>query len=53
MEQKKKLKLFISYSHKDELSYIEEFKQHITPLKINGLIEDVPRPTVFLGTDLG
>ncbi|CAD7767103.1 MAG: TIR domain protein [Candidatus Argoarchaeum ethanivorans] len=43
MEQNKKLKIFISYSHKDNLPdnpYIEEFKKHITPLKDNGLIEE-------------
>ena len=41
-EQNKKLKLFISYSHKDNLSdnsYIEQFNKHIAPLKNNGLIE--------------
>ena len=43
MEQNKKLKIFISYSHQDNLfdnPYIEEFKKHITPLKDNGLIEE-------------
>lgn len=43
MEQNKKLKLFISYSHQDNLSdnpYIEQFKKHIAPLKNNGLIEE-------------
>ncbi len=43
MEESKKLKLFISYSHQDNLDsnlYVEEFKKHITPLKDNGLIED-------------
>jgi len=42
MEQNKKLKLFISYSHEDNLPdnpYIEQFKKHIAPLKSNGLIE--------------
>lgn len=41
MEQNKELKLFISYSHQDNLEptpYIEQFKKHITPLKDNGLI---------------
>lgn len=33
------LKLFISYSHKDETK-IEEFRKHLSPLKTNGLIED-------------
>jgi GTPase SAR1 family protein len=43
MEQNKKLKLFICYSHKDNLAenpYVEQFRGHITPLKENGLIED-------------
>lgn len=33
------IKLFISYSHKDE-SLIEEFRSHLTPLISNGTIED-------------
>jgi hypothetical protein len=40
MEQNKKLRLFISYSHQDNLDenpYIEQFKKHIAPLKNNGL----------------
>jgi len=43
MEQNKKLKIFISYSHQDNLSnnpYIEQFKKHIAPLNNNGLIEE-------------
>lgn len=43
IEESTKLKLFISYSHQDNLDsnpYVEEFKKHITPLKDNGLIED-------------
>lgn len=43
MEQDKKLKLFIIYSHQDNLPenpYIEQFRKHIAPLKDNGLIED-------------
>jgi len=43
MEQNQKLKLFISYSHKDNLAgnpYVDQFTRHITPLKENGLIED-------------
>lgn len=42
MEQNKKLKLFISYSHEDnisEKSYIKEFINYIAPLKNNGSIE--------------
>lgn len=43
MEQNQKLKLFVSYSHKDNLAgnpYIDQFIRHIAPLKENGLIED-------------
>jgi len=43
MDQNKKLKIFISYSHKDNNSvnpYIDQFKTHIAPLKNNGLIEE-------------
>lgn len=43
MKQNNKLKLFISYSHQDNLPrkpYIEQFKMHIVPLKENSLIED-------------
>ena len=43
MKQNEKLKLFISYSHEDNLSniaYIEQFKKHIAPLKSIGLIEE-------------
>lgn len=42
IEQNKKLKLFISYSHEDnisEKSYIKEFINFIAPLKNNGSIE--------------
>ena len=42
MEQNKKLKIFISYSHEDnisEKSYIKEFVSSVAPLKNNGLIE--------------
>ena len=38
MDEKKKLKLFISYSHIDEKD-IESFIKHIAPLKTKGLIE--------------
>lgn len=43
MEQNEKLKLFISYSHQDNLSdnaYIDQFKKHIAPLKSNGLLDE-------------
>jgi adenylate kinase family enzyme len=39
MNQNKKLKLCISYSHLDE-EHINELIKHIAPLKNNGLIED-------------
>jgi len=40
MEQNKNLKLIISYSHRDENPYVEQFKKHIAPLKENGLIKE-------------
>lgn len=58
MVQINKLKLFISYSHQDNLadissatSYIEQFRNHITPLKDNGLIEDWHDRKIFPGDD--
>lgn len=36
---KRKLKIFISYSHLDEEN-INDFRKHIAPLKSNNLIED-------------
>lgn len=54
MEESKKLKLFISYSHQDNLDsnlYVEEFKKHITPLKDNGLIEDWYDRKILPGND--
>jgi len=50
MEQNKKLKLFIIYSHLDE-SYIEQFKKHIAPLKDNGLIEEWYDRKILPGED--
>lgn len=50
----KKLKLFTSYSHRDNTAdrdYIEQFKKHITPLKDNGLIEDWYDREIFSGED--
>ena len=38
MDEKEKLKLFISYSHVDEKD-INDFMKHITPFRTNGLIE--------------
>ena len=43
LDQNKKLKVFISYSHLDnspEKQYIETFKKHLAPLKNSGLIEE-------------
>ena len=54
MEQNKKLKLFICYSHQDNLDdnpCIEQFKKHITPLKDNGLIEDWYDREILPGED--
>lgn len=51
MEQNKKLKLFISYSHHDEKSYIDQFKKHIHTLKDNGLIEDWYDREILAGED--
>ena len=46
MDEKKKLKLFISYSHIDEKD-IEGFIKHIAPLKTKELIEDLSRAIIF------
>jgi hypothetical protein len=54
MEQNKKLRLFIGYSHKDNLSdnpYIEQFKNQIAPLKNNALIEEWYDRIVLPGDD--
>lgn len=51
MEQDKKLKLFVSYSHQDEKPHIEEFKKHIAPLKNNGLIEEWYDRNILPGED--
>ncbi|MFZ3065364.1 MAG: TIR domain-containing protein [Nitrospirota bacterium] len=51
MEQNKKLKLFISYSHLDENHYIEQFKKHIAPLKDNGLVEEWYDRKILPGED--
>ena len=50
MNQNKKLKLFISYSHLDE-EHINEFIKHIAPLKNNGLIEDWYDRKILAGQD--
>lgn len=54
MEQNKELKLFISYSHQDNIQdrhYIDQFKKHIMPLKHNGLIEDWYDRKILPGED--
>ena len=54
MENKMKLKLFISYSHKDNEKnsfHIDNFKNHITPLKDKGLIEDWYDRELFAGEE--
>ena len=54
MEQNSKLKLFISYSHEDNLDeqpYIEQFKTHIALLKDNGLIEEWYDREILPGKD--
>jgi len=54
MEKNQKLKLFICYSHKDNLAenpYVEQFRGHITPLKENGLIEDWYDRKILPGKD--
>ena len=48
------LKLFISYSHEDNLNekpYIEEFKKQLSPLKNDDLIEDWYDREIFPGKD--
>lgn len=50
MTQNDKLKLFISYSHRDE-GHIEEFTKHIAPLKNNDLIEDWYDRKILAGQD--
>ena len=50
MKQNEKLKLFISYSHRDE-KHINEFIQHIAPLKSNDLIEDWYDRKIIAGQD--
>jgi uncharacterized UPF0160 family protein len=50
MKQNNKLKLFISYSHRDE-EHINEFRKHVTPLKNNGLIDDWYDRKIIAGKD--
>ena len=54
MEKGSKLKLFISYSHEDnilERPFVREFKRHIVPLKDQGLIADWYDREIFAGED--
>lgn len=54
MGKSNKLKLFISYSHEDNLEdnlYIEQFEKHIAPLKDNGLIEEWYDREILPGKD--
>lgn len=54
MGQDKKLKLFIIYSHQDNIQekpYIEQFRKHIAPFKDNGLIEDWYDRKILPGED--
>lgn len=54
MEQNQKLKLFVSYSHKDNLAgnpYVDQFIGHIALLKENGFIEDWYDRRVVPGKD--
>jgi len=44
------LKVFISYSHKDE-KFIEEFKKHLAPLKNEGIIEEWYDRKIYPGDD--
>jgi len=50
MKQIKKLKIFISYSHKDKEN-IKEFRKHLAPLKNNGLIKDWYDRMIIAGQD--
>lgn len=50
MENLKALKLFISYSHKDE-SYIEKFITHLSPLKRNNYIQEWYDRKIISGQD--
>ena len=50
MKQIEKLKVFISYSHKDK-NDINEFRKHLAPLKNNGLIEDWYDRMIISGQD--
>lgn len=54
MEYPTKLKVFISYSHKNnqkDKAYIEQFKTHLAPLKNNGLIEEWYDRKIIPGKD--
>ena len=51
MSETQKLKLFISYCHKDEAD-IEEFTKHIDPLKQKGLIENWYDRKILAGNEI-
>jgi hypothetical protein len=54
MKQNKQLKLFISYSHEDNVAespYIEQFKKHLAPLKDNHVIEEWYDREILAGED--
>jgi hypothetical protein len=44
------LKIFISYSHRDE-THIEEFRKHLQPLKDSGLVEEWYDRRILAGED--
>lgn len=50
MSNNQKLKVIISYSHLDE-DYIKDFRKHIEPLKLNGLVEDWHDRKIIPGKD--
>lgn len=50
MQEAKRIKLFISYSHLDE-EYVKAFIRHIAPLKVNGLIEAWYDRKIIAGSD--
>jgi len=51
MGKKEKVKLFISYSHEDEHSYIEKFKIFLKPLEDNNLIKNWYDRKILPGSD--
>ncbi len=54
MEKNEKLKIFIVYSHEDNLvknPYIEQFRKHIAPLKNNDSIVEWYDRKIIPGSD--